>query len=69
MAKNRQSNPELRYPTSVKHMLKLLQSDFKKNRRTVSNRAQDPPNSPHGTQIQPTPKILIFFENLIELKF
>ena len=50
-------------------MLRLLQSDFKKNRRTVPEGDQENTNSPHGTQIQPTPKILIFFENLIELKF
>ena len=55
--------------TSVQYNVKLFQFEYKKNCRTDSEEEQESTNSPHGTQIQPSPKILIFFENLIELKF
>ena len=42
--------------TSVQYNVKLFQFEYKKNRRTVSEEHQENTNSPHGTQIQPTPK-------------
>ena len=55
--------------TSVQYNVKLFQFEYKRNRRTHPEAHQESTYFPHGTQIQPSPKILIFFENLIELKF
>ena len=42
--------------TSVQYNVKLFQFEYKKNCRKVSEEEKENINSPHGTQIQPTPK-------------
>ena len=46
--------------TSVQYNVKLFQFEYKENRRTVSEEEQENIKSPHGTQIQPSPKIIDF---------
>ena len=57
------------YLTSVQYHLKLLQQDFQTILSADSKEHKESPNFPHGCGFPPSPKILIFFENLIELKF
>ena len=46
--------------TSVQYNVKLFQFEYKKNCRTDPEENQENINSPHGTQIQPSPKIIDF---------
>ena len=46
--------------TSVQYNVKLFQFEYKENRRTDSEEEQESTYFPHGTQIQPSPKIIDF---------
>ena len=59
----------IRQRTFVKEVLRLLHTDFKRNLWKGPNADQENTQSPHGCWFTASPKILIFFENLIELKF
>ena len=46
--------------TSVQYNVKLFQFEYKENRRTDSEEHKENTYFPHGTQIQPSPKIIDF---------
>ena len=45
---------------SVQYNVKLFQFEYKENRRTVPEAHKESIYFPHGTQIQPSPKIIDF---------
>ena len=55
--------------TSVQYMVRLIALAYKKIRRKRSREPKENINFPHIGQNPHSPKILIFLENLIELKF
>ena len=57
------------YLISVQYHLKLLQCDFQKTLSIDPKDDQENINFPHRCEFPPSPMILVFFENLIELKF